>query len=460
MTRRPPPAAPRPPLPAALAFATLLLATACRPATPPPSAEFLVSAGDSTYWVRTDTTGIRVRGSPILLARLSGRFHEIYVTDDDQSFTDATFVGQRIYRRDLVTGDSTLVFQDTLIPSMARSHERANPRARRLLPDEDAPEEPGTSTTAEVTVLDVHGPYLSYDYHVDVERLRGPSWHSTRRGVLDLRNGGPATLSALFGDAIATRVAREAHRSYLAAIDSIFRTDSQSARLVAAALRYYAFDASSFALTDVAGAAAVAFHVPGRGSGTAGGTTIAIPPIAAGDPGWWEDVRGGLPVVTADSVVQRWPRGALELAARYDTTRGSAYATLALRDSIRRREWRIARVQAPIYHVHWLDRPALDSLARQGLARAFNDAALYDENVRTASMEKGGSRKEQAGAVSVTLSSRGMGAPGLSSRTRAAPAAINSPCGVAAHAPAHPGSRNSLRSCGMRGTAPISRARS
>src|SRR5919109_1778453 len=144
----------RHPTKAALAVVTVL-AWACGPAAPPPTAEFLVAAGDSTYWVRTDTTGVRVRGSPILLARYGGQFYEVYVTDDDRSFTDAMFVGQRIYRRDLVTGDSTLVFEDSVVPGMARSYAAANPGARRLRRHEEAPDEPGTSTTADVTVLDV-----------------------------------------------------------------------------------------------------------------------------------------------------------------------------------------------------------------------------------------------------------------------------------------------------------------
>jgi hypothetical protein len=400
------------PFKAALAaFALLLVACACGPTTPPPSAEFLVSAGDSTYWVRTDTTGVRVRGSPILLARYGGQFYEVYVTDDDRSFTDAMFVGQRIYRRDLVSGDSTLVFEDSIVPRMARSYGAANPGARRLRPDEEGADDPGTSTTAEVTVIDVHGPYLSYDYHVDVEGNSGPAWHSTRRGVLDLRTGAPATLATLFDDATAMRVARQARLAYFAAIDSIFRSKTHGARLVAAALRSYAFDQTSFAITDLAGAPAVAFYVPGKGSGTAGGITLPLPPITVTDAPWWrEDVRAGLPQVRADSLLERWSRGRLEVAARYDTAVGATYAMLALRDSARRREWPIARVQAPVHHIHWLDRPALDSVARNGLARAFNEAAFYDENVRTAA----GSGQRAAGS-----GGRGQRAAGSGWRFRA-----------------------------------------
>jgi hypothetical protein len=396
--------------PTKVAFAAVLLVCACGPAVPPPSAEFLVAAGDSTYWVRTDTTGVRVRGSPILLARYGGQFYEVYVTDDDRSFTDAMFVGQRIYRRDLVTGDSTLVFEDSAVADMSRSYGAANPTARRLAPDEEPGDDPSTSTTAELTIIDVHGPFLSYDYHLDVEGSGSASWHATRRGVLDLRTGAPATLAGLFGDATARRLARQARLAYLAAIDSIFRSESHGARLVAAALRSYAFDEASFAITDVSGAPAIAFHVPGKGSGTAGGVTLPLPPISVADVAWWrDDVRPGLPNVRADSLLERWPRGPLELAARYDTAHDGAYATLALRDSTRRHQWRIGRVQTPVHHVHWLDRPVLDSIARLGLARAFNEAAFYDENVRTARLESGGWRVELAVARSalVSVASRG-----------------------------------------------------
>jgi len=409
------------PAKAALAGAGVIVVCACAPAAPPPAAEFLVAAGDSTYWIRTDTTGVRVRGSPILLARFSGQFYEVYVTDDDRSFADASFVGQRIYRRDLVTGDSTLVFEDSVVPGMARSYAEENPGARRLGPDEEPDGDPVTSTTAEVTVLDVHGPYLSYDHHVDVERPGGPSWHATRRGVLDLRTGEAASLSNLFGQAAAARVARQARLAYLAAIDSVVRSESEGARQLAASLRSYAFDETSFAITDVGGRAAVVFHVPGRGPGTAGGLTLPLPAIAAGDVAWWSrDVRPGLPQVRADSLLERWPRGRIEVAARYDTASGGTHAVLSIRDTTRR-VWPITRVQAPVHHIHWLDRPALDSVARTGLARAFNEAALYDENLRTAGLRTGprsGVRGPRSKVLGPRSLARGPGSEILGPRQR------------------------------------------
>ncbi|HEX7123387.1 MAG TPA: hypothetical protein VF178_13510, partial [Gemmatimonadaceae bacterium] len=72
----------------------------------PPPASFLLVAGDSTFWVTSMAGETHVRRSPILLAFIDNAFHEVYVTDDDRSYFDAVIVGQRVYRRDLVRGDS------------------------------------------------------------------------------------------------------------------------------------------------------------------------------------------------------------------------------------------------------------------------------------------------------------------------------------------------------------------
>src|SRR4051812_8763613 len=46
------------------------LACADRATARAPTAEFIVAAGDSTYWVRSEPSGIKLRGSPMVLARL------------------------------------------------------------------------------------------------------------------------------------------------------------------------------------------------------------------------------------------------------------------------------------------------------------------------------------------------------------------------------------------------------
>src|SRR5947208_1365675 len=74
----------------------------------PPPAEFLLSAEDSSFWITAGPEGVHVRGSPILLARYDGRFYEVYSADDDYSFENALLVGTRLYRRDILSGDSAL----------------------------------------------------------------------------------------------------------------------------------------------------------------------------------------------------------------------------------------------------------------------------------------------------------------------------------------------------------------
>ena len=116
------------PLVAAVAFGACSPAAPRRaePAAPPPAAEFLLAAGDSTYWVTSGAAGARVRGAPLTLARYGGRFYEVYVGDDDRSFYDAVFVGQRIFRRDLLAGDSLQVYVDSGVAAAARRYGAAH----------------------------------------------------------------------------------------------------------------------------------------------------------------------------------------------------------------------------------------------------------------------------------------------------------------------------------------------
>src|SRR5664279_1036609 len=86
------------------AAALLLLFAACpepRHGLGAPRAEFIIEAGDSSFWVRSGPEGVRVRGAPIRIGRLDGAFVELYLADDDHSYPDAIITGQRLYRRDL-----------------------------------------------------------------------------------------------------------------------------------------------------------------------------------------------------------------------------------------------------------------------------------------------------------------------------------------------------------------------
>lgn len=378
-------------------------ASGARGAAPP--AEFLVAAGDSTFWVRTTPEGIRVRGTPMLLARWGGRFYEVYVADDDRSFYDAVFIGQRVYRRDLVTGDSALVFQDGEVPLLQRRYAAEHPDEAPLEPDEDASDHPSVVATADVQLVDLHGPYLSYEYHADIEQPGADDRHTARRGVVDLRTGRPVTVARLFGDTAAARILAQARDAFEAALDSI-RADRDPrdgrARDAADAL---AFDPRSFAIVDVDRAPAVEFAVPGRDA-RAQGAVLTLDPVAAPAPAWWAEVRASFPE-PVDSLTDAWPGSGYTVLARYAAAGDTA--TLVLRDA-RAREWRAGRIPAPAHRVFWLDRPRVDSAARHALARAFDESVFYSDDARSASLD----RRHR---VATRFRVAGLGAPARRHRT-------------------------------------------
>jgi len=368
-----------------LAAGALLASCGRAPSTasgpPAPAAEFLISAGDSTFWVGSGKSGVRVRGSPILLARYDGRFYEIYLTDDDRSYTDALFVGERLYRRDILTGDSALILADTTVPRIATAYARAHPGERRLDPDEETGEDPPNSATAELEVLELFGPYASYEYHADVDLENGRPWHMTRRGVVDLRSGRHASVDELLGRAAGQRVTELGRRAFHEARDSVRRQrqgdDSLTARALEA-FRHLQFDPNSFTIVALDGRPAIRFAVTGRGEGPAG-SAVELDAVPVEPFPWWQEVRSALPD-SGGGETDRWTRPTYRVLARYDSTEEVARVSIA--DS--RREWPVASMGAPIHRIDWLDSPALDSVQRRALGRAFDEAATYDERAKIA----------------------------------------------------------------------------
>jgi len=363
---------------------------ACRKAEPdrpasPPAAEFVLSAGDSTFWVTSTGGSARVRGAPLELARVDGRFYEIYVADDDRSYEDAELVGERIYRRDLVSGDSLLIFEDTIVPHLARLYARLHPDDQRIGPEDDGNDDPLWRANTTIEIADVHGPFLSYTLHADVERDDAPLWHTSRRGVIDLTSGREATLSRIAGRDEASITRR---RSVVAAsmLDSVRSGGDRIDRArTAQLLDAYRLDPRSFVLTTVDGQPAVAYALSGQGAGEEG-HLLALPPIPLGEPDWWTAAASSLPVSSADGTRDVWRHGRYDVVTRNDS--GGRSARIVLRDSTSR-EWVVGHVPAPARRIFWLDDPPVDSTARRALTRAFDESVLYDESVRSASRRVG-----------------------------------------------------------------------
>jgi hypothetical protein len=373
---------------AALALVLLGGAIACRgPARDvgrPPVADFVLSAGDSSYWVTSGDGVVNVRGAPLELARVGGRFYELYVADDDRSYEDAVLIGQRIYRRDLITGDSLLVYEDTVVPRLAAQYARLHPDDVRLQPTDEANEDPLWRATTTIDLVDLHGPFLSYTLHADVERDDADAWHTSRRGVIDLTTGRPASLARVAGGD-ASHILKRRGLAVTAVLDSVHAGGDRIDRArTASLLRAYYLDPSGFMLTTVDGGPAVAYALSGRGVGDEG-HLLELPPIPIGEPAWWTDAVTSLPVPSADGSRQVWRHGRYEVLARQDSS--ASVARLLLRDSTSR-EWPVGQVPVPALRIYWLDDPPIDSLARRALTRAFDESALYDEAVRSASFRR------------------------------------------------------------------------
>src|SRR5690242_7849249 len=367
---------------------TLALVAACGPrdpaalskgGSPPPHAEFLVAMQDSTFWIATKGTTVRARGAPLTLAQFDGRFFEIYLADDDRSYQDALLVGLRVYRRDLLKGDSSLVFEDSVVPRIAREYGAAHPGAHRLTPEEDGAEDPSTQAMADLQVVDVHGPYLSFEYHVDVTTRGGEPWHATRRGVIDLRSGHAARVADLFAPAVAAALVDSGKRELASAIDSLRRDPRDQAKRAVKELVRSRFDERSFVLTVPDSQLAVEFDVPQRGP-NAPDEVIPLDALRPPAPNWWSALAHGFASVGDN--LDRWRRfgeTGYDVVARYDSS--AETARLSLSDHVR--EWPVRSVAAPVLHVFWLDRPPLDSATRRALVKAFDEAAQYDEATRT-----------------------------------------------------------------------------
>jgi len=368
---------------ATLLAGVLLLGVGCRnqprATTSAPSTDFLVTAGDSAFWVSTVDGRLRIRRAALTLAYVDGRFYELYVADDDRSYYDALLIGQRIYRRDLVSGDSVQVFEDKRVTNIARRYAAEHPDERRLGEDEDGSDDPHTVATSEIELLDVLGPLLSYEHHTDIDIANVEDSHNVRYGVVDLRDGSVGTLRSIFGDSAARRIVADARAAYRIVIDSVRRSRSARGRRAARVIDAFHFDSTSFALVDIDGSPRVGFYVPGEGVG-GGGLSLPLPHVRTPEPAWWSTIANTVPVLGADSASEVWSGPRYDVIAHYDTS--GEYATLVVRDSAKK-EWSAGRLPTPTRRVYRLDIANVDTTVRRGLARAFDESTLYSGSART-----------------------------------------------------------------------------
>lgn len=354
-----------------------------------PAAEFLFAAGDSTYWVRSAGEGMRVRSAPILLTQVDGRLFEIFIGDDGAEYTDASFATARLWARPLQEKDSTLLFADSTVMRELDAWRRRHPRELEVDPaDEEILDDPRTVVQDDIEILDVHGPYLTFEHllHVDVDGGQAHR-HTGRRRVVDVRTGRLVSLEDLIGAPEARRVVVQGRATLRQLLDSIRIAGAggdDRAAIAMETLESFVFDDTSFGVTDLSRVPAVAFMIPGQ---SLDGEALALhlPPIAVADPVWWTQVRPTLPEWNADSSLVRWERGSYQVSARPSADGDALALALSVDQGAKQRhEWPIATVGAPAYQLIALESPPLDSVARSALRRAFDVSMALDGMVQRA----------------------------------------------------------------------------
>ncbi|MEI6740354.1 MAG: hypothetical protein WCK74_08580 [Gemmatimonadaceae bacterium] len=383
-------------LTAAIMTATVIACNDRARVAEPPTAEFLVAAGDSTYWVRSGVDGVRIRRAPILLTRVENRFYEIFIADDVVDFDEAAFASARLYARDVAQTDSVLLFADSTVSIEAARWRRAHPHAEPLDADADAPAgNPATSVSDDIEIVDVHGPWITLTHLLDVDVTDSTRHrHTGRRMVIDLRTGQRASLAAMFDSTEAARVVATAQAAFGRLTDSIRTASDQRAATARVTLPSFRFDSTSFGLTAVAQSPAIAFMVPGTALDGAA-LALNLPPVEIAAPAWWTATQATRPVWAKDSSTFRWRGSGYTVVARPDssgetlalTLQASAASTGATARGTARGTapvWPLLTVPTPAYEWLPIDVPPLPTALRDALARAFDAASAHDGTVQAA----------------------------------------------------------------------------
>ena len=362
-----------------------LFAVACSPRGRDgarPEAEFLLVSDDSTAWVHTSADTVIVQRAPMLLATLKGRLIEIYVDEESINFDDATFLVSRLFRRDLVSGDTTLVFADSVVLREAMAYIRAHPTAERLDDDDPVPDD-ARSLESSIAPLDVVGTTIGLELHTD--RTVGElGTHDTYRATIDLETGRRLTMRDLMAPRAASATIATAQRNLAGAVALAGAREGKVGKAASRAIASLTFDSLSFALTRVGDSLAAQFLAHDEQVIDEARDThrFALEPIALQPPVWWSVARGTLPRQLRDSAT-RFDVGRLVLDVQYD---GQDVAQVATRTSGGVRA--VTRMRGPVRRAIAVG----DSLItprgawRRALERAFSESGYNSDLVRVASL--------------------------------------------------------------------------
>lgn len=385
-----------------LASAASLLACRDQPvlSARPPAIEFLVASGDSTFWVRADADGIRVRSGPLLLTQVEERLYQLSIDEEITDFLDAEFVSERLIASVLGEEDSVVLLQDESVFAARDRWRQAHPGEEPIdLMEEDAPD-PESSATDFLEVITVHGPFVSWAHALDIDLTPDTGHrHERRRGVSDIRTGARMALTDLVSHAEARRLESAGRASLDTVLEVVRQAADERAARARSTLESFAFDTLSFTLTDVGLQPAITFHVGGT-SATGDALELLLPPLVLHEsPVWWERVTSTLPVWSADSLTVEWSAGAARVLGTVDSARTRiALELIDMQQPDAQRSghrWPIAVVPMPTYQFLSLDSLTFGPRQRQALLDAFEYAADGDPFATRATWSPPRSRRDR-----------------------------------------------------------------
>ena len=282
----------------------------------------------------------------------------------------------------MVVYHAVQLFADTLMRVLARNYASANPDELPLAEEEQGSEDPRIVGSSEILVLDVMGPWASYEYRTDVDITGRPSSHGIRRGVLDLRTGVQASLEALVGRQSAREIIAEGQRQWRQLRDSTLVASRGTKEEFSLRAEYerLSFDPRSFVLEVEFGEPVVRFALAQSGALTPA-PVVELGPIRMVEPVWWPMVRADY-WSQDETGAREWMRGDFSVLARA-VEGATPRASFALRDA-GGQEWPLGFVPAAVHRVMWLDDSTVIDGTRAALQRAFDEAALYGEETRLA----------------------------------------------------------------------------
>jgi hypothetical protein len=367
------------------AACTIVLCCGCSPvprASARPNAEFLLVSDDSTAWVHSSADTVVVQRAPLLVATLDGRLIEIFVADEPINFENATFLVSRLFRRDLVSGDSTLVYADSTVLREVMAFVRAHPDAERL--DADEPEADDVRAfESSITALDVIGGTIGVEVHLD--RTVGElGTHDTYRATVALHTGKRLALADVVSPASARATLHTARQRLTAAIAVAGDSAGPVGRAASRALATLHFDSLSFSLARRGDSLAVEFlaHDEQVIDEARDSHRFALQPISLVAPTWWPAARRVLPAQQADSSA-RFDVGDVLLDVTYDS---QDVAQVVTRTTSGTRV--VTRMRGPVRRAIAVGDSLIAPVGqwRRSLERAFSESGYYSEQVRAASL--------------------------------------------------------------------------